>query len=218
MKTLIFSDSHLTNKPDPKKMAFLKKIINEADRVIINGDFWDGMSINFDQFLSSPWQELFPLLKKKQTIYIYGNHDKKGRCDERVNLFSDYQAESYSLPLGNKTLIITHGHNLSLSFTKVVKVLKICRPLLKLQSRLDHFLAKILGRKYLYWSRRKYNQEIETRVKDLLKKDQILICGHTHLAQKDPKKGFINLGCLNFGLGQYLIVEDNNLKFYDLNY
>ncbi len=54
MKTLIFSDTHLTNKPDPKRMAFLKKIINEADRVIINGDFWDGVFISFDQFLSSP--------------------------------------------------------------------------------------------------------------------------------------------------------------------
>jgi hypothetical protein len=42
-----------------------------------------------------------------------------------------------------------------------------------------------------------------------------LIFSNTHLAQKDPKKGFINLGCLNLGLGQYLIVEDNNLKFYD---
>ncbi|MGI6278644.1 MAG: metallophosphoesterase family protein [Patescibacteria group bacterium] len=214
MKTLIFSDTHLTNKPDPKRMAFLKKIINEADRVIINGDFWDGVFISFDQFLSSPWQELFPLLKKKNTIYVYGNHDKKERCDERVSLFSNHQAESYSLSLGNKTLLITHGHNLNLSFTKTVKILKICRPLF----RLDHFLANILGRKYLYWSRKKYNQEVEKEAKKLSQRNQILVCGHTHLAQKDPKKGFINLGCLNFGLGQYLIVEDNSLKFYDLDY
>lgn len=218
MKTLIFSDTHLTDKPDPKKMAFLKKIINEADRVIINGDFWDGAFISFDQFLSSPWQELFPLLKKKNTVYLYGNHDKKERCDERVNLFSDLQAENYSLPLGSKTLVITHGHNLGLSFDKITKILKIWRPLSKLQSRLDHFLAKVLGRKYLYCSRRKYNRETEAKAKEYLKRNQILVCGHTHLAQKDPKKGFINLGCLNFGLGQYLIVEDNNLKFYDLNY
>ncbi|KUK82735.1 MAG: Metallo-dependent phosphatase, partial [Microgenomates bacterium 39_6] len=87
MKTLIFSDTHLTDRLDPKKMAFLKKIINKADQVIINGDFWDGAFISFDQFLSSPWQELFSLLKKKQTIYIYGNHDKKERCGKGVSLF-----------------------------------------------------------------------------------------------------------------------------------
>jgi predicted phosphodiesterase len=218
MKILIFSDTHLTDKPDPKRMAFLKKIINKTDRVIINGDFWDGMFIGFDQFLASPWQELFPLLKKKNTIYIYGNHDKKERCDERVSLFSNHQAENHLLLLKDKTLLITHGHNLSLSFTKTVNILKIWRPLLKLQSRLDHFLAKTFGRKYLYWSRKKYNQEIEEKSKKLLEKNQILVCGHTHLAQKDPDRGFINLGCLNFGLGQYLIIEDNKLKFYDVNY
>jgi len=218
MKILIFSDVHLTNKADPKKMAFLKKIIAGADQVIIGGDFWDGMFISFDQFLSSPWQELFPLLKKRRTIYLYGNHDKKERCDKRVNLFSDYQAKKYLLPLADKTLLILHGDRLSLSFAEAVKLLKIFRPLLKLQCRLDYFLSKALGRKYLFWSRRKYNQEIEAEARKILEEDQLLVCGHTHLAQKDSRRGFINLGCLNFGLGQYLIVEDNQLRFYDVNY
>ncbi len=218
MKTLIFSDTHLTNKPDPKRMALLKKIINEADQVIINGDFWEGMFISFDQFLTSSWQELFPLLKKKNTVYLYGNHDRKKRCDKRVDLFSNHQAESYLLQFGSKTLLITHGHNLDLSFAKIIKILKACRPLLRFLSNTDHFLIKVLGRRYLSFSRKKYNQEIRAEAKKILKKNQILVCGHTHLVQQNLNKGFINPGCFDFGLGQYLVVNGNNLSFHDVNY
>jgi len=200
-------------------MAFLKKIISNADKVIINGDFWDGLFITFDDFLASPWQALFPLLKKKETIYIYGNHDKRERCDKRVNLFSDFQAESYSLPLKDKVLFITHGHTLELSFVKLIKWLKLWRFLLRLHCRLDHLLVNLLGQRYLYWSRKKYNKEIGFKAKNLLKDNEILVCGHTHLFQENPDKGFINLGCINYGLGQYLTVNNNgNLKFHNVRY
>jgi predicted MPP superfamily phosphohydrolase len=88
MQTLIFSDTHLTKGFNRKKYEFLREIIEPVDRVIINGDFWDGYLTSFDKFVNSEWQKLFPLLKEKQTIYLYGNHDKTKWCDSRVNLFS----------------------------------------------------------------------------------------------------------------------------------
>jgi len=68
MKILIFSDTHLTSKFDQEKFDFLKKIVNSSDRVIINGDFWDSWFTNFDDFVKSRWNKLFPLLKKKNTM------------------------------------------------------------------------------------------------------------------------------------------------------
>jgi predicted phosphodiesterase len=91
MKILVISDVHLDNAFEKPKYRFLKKIIRRADRVIINGDFWDGYLVKFQQFIQSPWKSLFPLLKSKKTIYIYGNHDKKILSDKHTALFSDIQ-------------------------------------------------------------------------------------------------------------------------------
>ncbi len=66
---LIFSDTHLTTKYDRKKFELLSKLIGSSDRVIINGDFYEGYVINFGQFIASPWRNLFPLLKEKKAIY-----------------------------------------------------------------------------------------------------------------------------------------------------
>src|SRR3990167_5228492 len=87
MKVLVFSDSHLDHNFEPKKLSYLKKLVRSVDQVIINGDFWEGYSITFDQFLSSKWNELFPLLKAKKAVYIFGNHDKKVLADKRMRLF-----------------------------------------------------------------------------------------------------------------------------------
>ena len=106
---LVFSDTHLYLPFDQKKFNFLKKIISESDRVIINGDFFDGYMIKFSKFIDSPWNQLFPLLKNKKTVYIFGNHDKKEFSDKRLSLFSDSQVSNYQLPTTHYNLIFTHG-------------------------------------------------------------------------------------------------------------
>ena len=73
MKTIIFSDTHIGKRCDRRRFEYLKKIISDADRVIINGDFRDHV-VKSDKFMNSKWKELFPLLKSKKTIFIYGNH------------------------------------------------------------------------------------------------------------------------------------------------
>jgi predicted phosphodiesterase len=52
-KVLIFSDTHLTCKFDKLRFLALKKIIEEADIVIINGDFWEYISCPFEKFINS---------------------------------------------------------------------------------------------------------------------------------------------------------------------
>src|SRR5689334_5828739 len=97
MKLLIFSDSHLSARFDEAKYNYLRWIITHADKVVINGDFWDRDLTTFDQFVNSDWRKLFPLLLSKATTYIYGNHDWKGYCDERVNLFSTSQTQALDI-------------------------------------------------------------------------------------------------------------------------
>src|SRR3982750_365904 len=95
MKTLIFSDSHLYGRFEETKFKFMWYLINSVDHVIINGDFWDGYIIDFNEFLATPWNELFPLLKERRSIYIYGNHDIVPPTDPRASLFSARQLDRY---------------------------------------------------------------------------------------------------------------------------
>ena len=97
MNILVFSDTHLYLPFDGKKFNFLKKIISDSDQVIINGDFFDDYMISFDEFIKSPWNQLFPLLKKKKAIYIFGNHDQEKFSDKRTEQFSDSQKIRYKL-------------------------------------------------------------------------------------------------------------------------
>lgn len=57
MKILVFSDIHLSTF-DLKKYRFLKQIIHNSDRVIINGDFIDDWLISGEEFLKSKWRSL----------------------------------------------------------------------------------------------------------------------------------------------------------------
>ncbi len=43
MRILVISDTHLTHKFDQRKFEYLLSIISQADKVIINGDFWDSV-------------------------------------------------------------------------------------------------------------------------------------------------------------------------------
>jgi predicted MPP superfamily phosphohydrolase len=111
MKILVFSDTHLTHVFEEKKYVFLKKVIESADQVIINGDFWDGYLTSFDAFISSRWNNLFPLLKQKKAVYIFGNHDKACFSDKRTSFFSDIQTKKYSFVDG-MTFYFEHGNTL----------------------------------------------------------------------------------------------------------
>ena len=110
MRTLIISDTHLTHRFDERKYYFLEKLISSYDHVILNGDFWDGYTTTFDKFVNSKWSGLFPLLKAKNAIYLFGNHDQERYTDERVNLFSVEQKKSHTIEIGIDTYHIEHGH------------------------------------------------------------------------------------------------------------
>lgn len=206
MKILVFSDTHLTAVFDEKKYNFLKKIIQEADQVIINGDFWDGFLTSFDKFINSPWKQLFPLLKEKQAVYIYGNHDHAKYADGRVNLFSVFQTQQYAFSTKNSTYLLEHGHT---SFTLMAGVPPL---LLKIITRSSHlvegFLTRLWGRSTRFFGAR-LNRRLKKRART--RSNHTSIFGHTHYAEYDVKNNFINTGYIKHGLAQYLIIDDHHI-------
>lgn len=211
MKIVIFSDTHLTSRFDSPKFEFIKKIVKQADQVIINGDFWDGFALSFDNFINSEWKRLFPLLKEK-TIYLFGNHDKKSFSDARRSLFSKKASQKLILRLKEKTYLIKHGDDYVSFFDEGKTQQEIPHFYALAALFYESFLIKMFGKKLINLMYKKYNLAQKRKGQKDLDKNQILICGHTHLAETDPNSNYFNSGMINYGLGQYLIIEDGKIS------
>lgn len=204
MKVLIFSDTHLTDNFEEKKFNFLKKIISRSDKVIINGDFWDGYLTTFDKFISSPWKKLFPLLKSKKTVYVCGNHDRFTYADKRINLFSVKQVTVYYLKNKNYKLIIEHGHKIYRTIDE------------KLPRKVNKYLSLAAGFFLNYFPLTRLllkmaNSSIKNRVKNKRIKGEVLIYGHTHYAEKDINNKFVNTGSIENGIAEYVLIENGEI-------
>lgn len=227
MKTLIFSDIHLTNKFDSQKFSYLKELIQQYDKVIINGDFWDSWFTTFDEFINSSWSSLFPLLLEKECIYIYGNHDPKEKCDSRVAQFSIIAINSYDLKIEKEIYHLEHGHFILEgkksrflenyhSFVYGAGKTKfgwIIYNLLHLGEILGY---KILGTRYM--TNAKVGKENNKILKQNSPKDCFLVCSDTHCAELDTGRKFANTGCIQYGKASYIAIEDGKLGLHNEKY
>jgi predicted phosphodiesterase len=211
MKTVIFSDTHLTDSFNQKKYNKLETIIQNADQVIINGDFWDGMSVSFTDFLNSKWNTLFPLLLKKKTIYLYGNHDRKSYGDKRTSLFSVKQAEAYDLKVGNKVLHILHGHQIVPFNDPEVKEPLTFKKGNDIYTFLES-LANIFTNGHFFLGYRFFNRKMKKYIQEHLKENEILVTGHIHAPEFDLKNRYINT-FLRHHRAYYVVIENDTISF-----
>ncbi len=213
MKTLVFSDTHLTDLVEPKLFKKLVFLISEVDRVIINGDFFEGYITNVDEFVNSGWSLLFPLLLKKETVFVYGNHDPQYLVGDKAKLFSQIQTDCYEMKFGNQEIIFIHGHTKAPEFDDTFP---------KITQRFQHHYhlifnlhkSKLLfGRVYTYLKNFHYRammRKIGQYALEELKDNQILIAGHSHQNIDDRKNRFISLGAFQQGTAHYVILDDSN--------
>lgn len=216
MKILVISDTQLGSRFNRRKYDFLKRIIMNSDKVIINGDFWEGYETTFDKFVKSPWSGLFPLLKERKTVYLYGNHDKKEYSDKRVNLFSVEQGIQYKLKSGDKTFYFEHGHRIT-PFTD--KYFKRAPKFLSLAwTLIEHIMTKLTGMWFIGLFYKKFNERIKKYAVGRFRNNEILICGHTSVPYFDVYSHYINGGWIKHGIAQYLLIEEGKVKAYDERY
>lgn len=218
MKSLIISDTHLYSFHFGK-FQFLKKIIEDCDQVILNGDFWDGYIVTFDEFIASAWNQLFPLLLKKNTIYLYGNHDKAALCTKETSRFSVESKAKHIMNIGAYEYIIEHGNRLCPFWDERITTFD---PKLKYENFATDFLQYCMA-KALPWPIRQrlyapFNVRIKRQLKHILTPNQIYVCGHTHCAEFAPDKQFINGGFVKYGIAQYLVADENGLHPINARY
>lgn len=221
MKTLVFSDTHLTNYFEPRKFEYLASIIDDADKVVINGDFWDSYFITFDQFVDSEWKRLFPLLKAKKAVYLYGNHDSPiwAKIDERVGLFSSKAKDSFKLKSKGLKFHIEHGHMLypelgpKFIWLKETKLYKVY--FTKVWDALDGASYKIFHNTPMG---KTINTSVKRIMKNIKKDDEIFVMGHSHYYEVDNENKYINTGANRYGFGNYLLIDDGNYKLVNRLY
>lgn len=213
-KILVFSDTHLTTRFNPKKFELLARLINSADRVIINGDFYEGYVINFAQFITSPWQKLFPFLKQKQTVYIHGNHDKDNP-GQNNSIFCEQISSEFNFEQNGVSFRVIHGHEIDRTFD--VRHPNFPRLIAGIISQVEKLVAQTFGRQFLAIYKRENDILKRWKLRNL-PKDTWLICGHTHLAERDETVKFANSGLfLSEHLASYLLIENGKIDLHYIN-
>lgn len=213
MKTLVFSDTHLTDKFDPELFDYIAELVESADQVVINGDFWDGYLTTFDAFCNSQWNKLFPLLKNKHTVYIFGNHDKEEYMDERHTLFSDLVTLKHEFQSGDKKFVVEHGHLLAPSHDArfLFKNNKFVRPFYRVGMGIidrNIIVRRIQHASDYYQGLGKLNSYI-TAVSQNFQKDTYYIFGHSHVHKMVSEFNVINTGVLQKKRRHYLLIDDS---------
>jgi len=215
MKILVFSDTHLS-KFDDKKYQFLKKIILDSDRVIINGDFIDDWLISGEEFLKSKWKSLFPLLLAKKTIYIRGNHEKTitHRVASHFSIkFCDYHEEY----IKDKKFLFEHGDSITKkNQALLLKIIINIRFLLNsfnfLQSSFNTMMPK-LSKNFSRGEKR--NNILKNYYPD---REFFLITGDTHNAELDLETKFANTGKIMDGYASYILITDDEIELFHEKY
>jgi len=218
-KILVISDTHLTKRFNASRFAILEKLILESDKVVINGDFWDSWLTDFDGFLNSQWNKLFPHLLDKNTIYIFGNHDPSHKNDKRTEYFSVFSGDSFVIKSGGLAFHFEHGHKILESqdyigmkiYSKSINYfekhdLKLILQLLEgiKSCGFDLFGPKIACNSSFARNR---NNILKNRLGNTW-----LICGDTHCPEVDNVNKFANSGCIIKNHFSYLIIEDGQVR------
>jgi len=209
--TLVISDTHL-GKYDRKKNLFLRNLIKDYDKVIINGDFWDNWGTSFKDFINSDYRDLFKLLKSKETIYIYGNHDYRAEKQKKLaNIFSDTQGIEYNAIIGGKNFHFEHGHRFFYNQKKVIFInyyyiidkIPLLGPLVYAITQLIYYLfpGKV--------SKNKISIKRNQYIKERKPKNIYYVVSHTHIPEMDKEKKFINTGCIMGRFASYLVIDND---------
>lgn len=211
MRYTIISDLHLTNKFDNTKLKAIKNIIEDTDQIIINGDFWDGYFIKFDQFYSSEWSKLFPLLKAKKCYYVFGNHD----CEDKNNLnkirtFCDGYGNQLDIEINKVKYHIEHGHRFFYTLDNIFTEIQQ-----KVASLYYGLGTKIL--KEIFWKQYNYqNKKMYQKLTNIYPNFKF-ITSHSHFPI-NINDTLYNTGMINYGLLQYIVINENQIDIIKARY
>lgn len=212
-RLIIISDCHLDEKFNRDVYKKLQKIIDRADILVINGDFWADSFVTFDKFVKSRWSSLFPSLQKKNTYYVFGNHDMPVLSDKRIYEFCGWAGFRLKITAGNIKLHVEHGHllskyivrNLLMTFERYPRALKYASMPYGIVELIARYFAKKTNSDML----KHLNFEFKGSRYAVSTPEEYFVMGHTHVPEFDVNKKYINTGRTHDGHFDYVEVYRN---------
>lgn len=225
--TLILSDTHIGEVFAQKRCQALIELVQQYQRIILNGDFLDDMW-DYSRTTQSQWKPFFETLKNTYVIYLFGNHDRDTESLRAATAgFVDEYADEYCISVGEKELVVMHGHTIyprpdgilyqekKTWFGRFFQVIArnvwygVYRIVLWVRLHIER--SSLLRR----WQRPiiiRQNNRMKKYAQQHLEPHQILICGHSHLSEDARDEQFINIGANCYDRLEYLEVKDTALN------
>lgn len=214
---IVLSDLHLGSSACriDKLLDFLSSD-HQARRIILNGDVLD---YSYYYYLPVSAVRAFHLLtqvahqKKAQIIWVAGNHDR-GAIEWALR-FGLVFLEQYTFRSGDKTIICEHGDRFDEFLSSHPLLGKIA---VRAHRWLDAFcpsLAHVVKRRSKSWVQCCAN--VWARAVQSKSPDDIILCGHTHMAMASPETGYYNSGSWTEDDCHYLVVQDGQVSVHRWN-
>jgi predicted phosphodiesterase len=225
--TLILSDTHFGEDFFEHRFLAIKELFLSYDRVILNGDFLDDFW-EYKKTIQSSWSELFDILKTKEIIYLFGNHDiDSAELRAATSDFITMYADEYRLKVADRELVIMHGHSIYPRLGGILyeEQLTIFKKFLQKSFKImEQVLYPLILIARLFIERHKklvklqrpiiikQNNQMKQYAQDNLEPHQILVCGHSHLAEDSRDKQFINTGANCYDRLEYLSIRNEKIE------
>jgi len=202
---LLISDIHLGSPLFDLEEQLISLLSDDKyKRVFIIGDLIDSWEKDLTEIIEENKRVIDCINESKKFIMIIkGNHDPS--IDMLKGIFPGRSIYlNYSIDFGNKTAILTHGHEFNFMITKTLSLTKLLFPFQWASERLGFNLNGKL--RDLYHSvaskmqHKKYNElvfGIEKKAAERYSEYDVIIMGHTHkekLVKLSPTKYYVNTG------------------------
>lgn len=227
MRTLLISDVHIGFKFSRASDAVSVLNNEQFDRLIMVGDIFDIQSMlhrpYWDEHHTAFLKKMLKLAKKKEVIYVIGNHDYPlYHLQEYTNKLAGVKlCREYAYSSGNKNILCVHGDQFDSVSHKMQAVGDFFYNILL---HLNGFVAKIRSLFGLqYWSISKWCKD---KVKNTISKAfsiddklreldaDVVVYGHTHMP-------FVQNDLVNTGtfveIATYVIEENGVFELKELD-
>ena len=134
----------------------------------------------------------------------------------KIKDFSIKQIQKLTIKSGNKTFYLEHGDRIVPEWDKYFK--RMPRFINKTLYYVEKTLVTLFEMRLVGILYKRFNEKMIEKVAKKLKKNEFLVCGHSHFMEFDEKNHFINSGIIKHGIGQYITIDDGNIKLHSERY
>ena len=225
------SDLHIGFKHSRAKDILYVLENNEFDRLILVGDIFDISNMMrrpyWDEYHTQVLKKILKIAKKKEVIYIIGNHDYPLiYLEEYTNKIAGLKIfREYIYLSGEKTILCIHGDQMDNTNRRLQGLGDILYSFGLWFNKYLNIIRRWFG--LPYWSISKWAKDsvknliakafnMDNHITEYLDKYQadVLVYGHTHMPYVDNNK--VNTGTF-VEIATYIIEENGHFELFDLD-